>query len=143
MRIHKDVEYALIAMSAMAREERKFSARELADRFNIPYKLLTRILGHLAGAGYLDSIQGPRGGYMLAVSPVDVTLGSIMEAVHGPEPVASCIGAGTECDQADECTIRGGIKQVQDMWSGVVNRMSLADFMGDIPNVPADPIHNS
>ena len=131
MRIHKDVEYALIALSAMAKEKRKFTARELAERFNIPYKLLTRILRQLGNTEMLESIQGAHGGYTLMKSAEDVSLGSIIEAVHGPEPVASCISAGTECDQAAGCTIRGGIRQVQDLWEGVVNGMTLADFMGE------------
>ena len=132
MKIHKDVEYALISMSAMAKEGRKLSARVIADRYNIPYKLLTRILRQLTAAGILESIQGPRGGYRLSLPPRAVTLGAVMEAVHGAETVASCIGSGTECEQAEGCTIRGGIRQVQDMWSGFVNTMSLADFLGGV-----------
>ncbi len=45
-RFNKDMEYALISLVEMSRqnEDDLLSARELSERYAIPYKLLARIL---------------------------------------------------------------------------------------------------
>jgi Rrf2 family protein len=128
MRFHRDVEYALIALSAMTRDRRLYSARELANAHNVPYGLLSKILQRLTAGGILESVQGPRGGYRLIKDPDKVSLSGIMDCVHGEQHVAPCLDEG-DCGRVQECTIREGVLMVQSMWDSVMSNMSLSDFV--------------
>lgn len=59
-------------------------AREVADRQRIPLRFLEQILSDLKRAGILSSKRGPRGGFVLARPPANVTLGDVVRAVEGP-----------------------------------------------------------
>ena len=128
LRINKDVEYALISLIAMARSSEVQSARELASRFDIPYGLLCKILYRLAHAEIVESVQGPKGGYRLGHGLEEVTIGRVMEAIHGPARVAACLDEAGDCSQLDACNIRGIVQQVQSKWDLFVNSMTLAEF---------------
>jgi Rrf2 family protein len=66
------------------------SAAALADFHGVSASYLLKHLQALAGAGLLESVPGPKGGYRLA-KPVDrITLLDIVVAVEGPEPAFRC-----------------------------------------------------
>ena len=129
MRFHRDVEYALIGLSAMTKEERIFSTREISLSHSVPHDLLAKILQKLAAAGILESIQGPRGGYRLSRHPKEIALTEIFEIVHGGQHVAPCLD-DKECGREDSCSIRGGVMTVQSMWDEMIGRLSLWEFLG-------------
>jgi Rrf2 family protein len=128
MRFHRDVEYALIALTVMTKEPRVHSARELSTVHNVPYGLLCKILQRLASAQIVESTLGPRGGYRLIQDPTSVSLSKVMDAVHGEQHVAPCLDEG-DCGRIQGCTIRDGVLMVQTMWDSVMSKMSLADFV--------------
>jgi Rrf2 family protein len=133
MRFHRDVEYALISLSAMMQDGGVHSARKLAEQQKVPYGLLCKILQKLAAAGILDSVQGPRGGYRLVRDPDEVSLSTIIDAVHGEQHVVPCLDEG-DCGRIDGCTIRDGVLMVQSMWDSMMSRMSLQDFVRESGN---------
>jgi len=65
MRFNKDIEYALIGLTAMEETTDLLSARDIADEFQIPYDLLSKILQKLVTSGVIASVKGARGGYRL------------------------------------------------------------------------------
>ena len=50
----------------------------IAERQKIPIKFLTHILINLKQLGYVQSIRGNKGGYILEKSPQDIKLGQIV-----------------------------------------------------------------
>ena len=127
-RINKDVEYALLALRAMDQERRVFSAREMSERLSIPSGILSKILQRLSHAGVVASVQGPRGGYRLERSGDEITVGSVIDAVHGPERIVACMEEPGTCDQVDTCTIRHSFETVQGLWLGFLNSLTLRRF---------------
>ncbi len=127
-RINKDIEYALLALRAMDKERRVFSAREIAGRLSIPSGILSKILQRLSHAGVVVSVQGPRGGYRLERSSDEVTVGTVIDAVHGSERIVACMEEPGTCDQVDTCTIRHSFESVQGMWLGLLNSLTLRRF---------------
>ncbi len=128
LRINKDVEYALISLMAMGKEGRVISARELSERFQIPYGLLCKILYRLAHSQIIISAQGPKGGYRLNGSLNEITVGKVMETVHGPLRVAACLDDEGGCVQECNCNIKGIVQRVQQQWDLFVHSMTLAQF---------------
>lgn len=128
LRINKDVEYALISLIAMGKEESVLSARELSTRFQIPYGLLSKILYRLSHGDIIVSVQGPKGGYRLNGSLDDITIGKVMETVHGPSRVAACLDEAGSCIQECNCNIKGIVARVQNQWDRFINSMTLSQF---------------
>jgi len=58
--------------------------KEIAERQSIPPRFLEQIFQDLKRAGLVTSKRGPRGGYQLAVEPVDIRIGDIVRALEGP-----------------------------------------------------------
>ena len=130
-RFNKDMEYALISLVEMSRqsETQLLSAREISERYAIPFKLLARILQKLSADGVVHSVKGPRGGYSLAEKPENIRLGQVIKAVRGEEKIADCLTVGGNCAQ-DECgcTIKPIIQVFQDKWVSFVENTTLDEF---------------
>ena len=86
MKLTRSAGYALVAVGHIARAERGQTvlAKSIAKQYKIPLDYLLKILQQLVRADILNSIRGPRGGFLLARSPAKVTALQIIEAVDGP-----------------------------------------------------------
>lgn len=130
-RFNKDMEYALISLVEMSRQtgEDLLSARELSERYAIPYKLLARILQKLSSDGIVNSVKGPRGGYRLAEEPKNIRLGGVIKAVRGDERIADCLTEDGNCAQEGcGCTIKPIVQVFQDKWVKFVENTTLDEF---------------
>ena len=128
MRFNKDVEYALICLTALSRERRLFSSRELSDKFHIPYGILSKILQRLSGNGVVVSLQGARGGYLLDRNPESVTLAEVISSIQGKKAVTACLNEEEQCHLIEDCNIKDAMHKVQSMWEKMINSMTLGDF---------------
>ena len=66
------------------------AAAALAEYHGVSVSYLTKHLQALSGAGLLESVPGPKGGYRLAKEPEAITLLDIVLALEGPEPAFRC-----------------------------------------------------
>jgi Rrf2 family protein len=112
----------------MAEEDGRLSARELSIRYHIPAGILSKILQRLCHSGILISSQGPKGGYSLSRPSHDITLGLVIDAVHGPEKIVPCIEEPGACGQVETCTIKHSFETMQGMWVEFLNSMTLEQF---------------
>ncbi len=112
--LSKKTDYALIALAHLAeRPGRVGSAREIAERFNLPAALLMNILKSLHHAGLLASTRGAKGGYALAGDPHQWSLHQLVVAVDGQVHLTDCSGipepaAEGPCDGGSSCRIGPG-----------------------------------
>jgi Rrf2 family protein len=65
-------------------------AARLAEYHDVPSAYLAKHLQALAGAGVLETVKGPRGGYRLARPPAEITVLDVVEAIDGEEPAFRC-----------------------------------------------------
>jgi Rrf2 family protein len=73
------------------------STRELARRLRVSEAHLSKVLQRMSRHGITRSQRGPRGGWLLAGDPQDVTLLQVYEAVEGPLETSSCLLDGPRC----------------------------------------------
>lgn len=66
------------------------SAAALAEFHGVSVSYLLKHLQAMAGAGLLESVPGPKGGYRLARAADRITLLDVVVAVEGPEPAFRC-----------------------------------------------------
>ncbi len=130
-RFNKDVEYALISLMAMYKKEDEglITARDIADSYSIPFKLLARILQKLRADGIITAVQGPRGGYRPALEPQQLPLGRLIRAVRGDEFIADCLSADKFCSRSEEgCIIRPIMTVIQEQWVDLIKGMTMDEF---------------
>jgi len=90
MRIPKKCQYALKAVFELALREpgHPVKIHQIAGAQDIPPRFLESILNQLRHAGFVDSLRGNKGGYMLAQPAENLTVGEIIEYIQGPIFVA-------------------------------------------------------
>ena len=88
MKLGEGVEQAIhsVAMLAGLSEGSVLSAAAIAEFHGVSVSYLLKHLQALSGAGILDTVPGPKGGYRLARLPAKITLLDIVLAVEGPAP---------------------------------------------------------
>ena len=86
MKISKKAEYALRAIITIARHanNRPLQISEISKKESIPIKFLEQILLNLKNNGFLNSKRGANGGYLLAKSKDDISIGTILDTIDGP-----------------------------------------------------------
>ncbi|MCR4861988.1 MAG: Rrf2 family transcriptional regulator [Ruminococcus sp.] len=107
MKISTKGRYALrmIYDLAMHNEDGFVSLKDIADRQNISKKYLEQIVPLLNRSGILKTNRGNRGGYMLAHSPSECTVGDVLRATEGSlAPVACLEFEPNECPRVAECS---------------------------------------
>lgn len=141
LRLSKRSDYALIALRHLATPDVKSaSARELAERFNIPLELLAKVLQKLARAGLLVSQQGIRGGYVLSRPAGEISVADIIVAVDGPLTVTACSDQDQTCDQYLKCNVRDPLWRLKDRIVGALASCTLAELASDQPP-SGDTVH--
>ncbi len=128
LRLSKKTEYAIIALTDMAGQlpNEPVSVKAMAQAYAIPGELLGKILQTLKKARLVLSVQGTKGGYMLARNPEEIYLSEIIEAIEGPIALMSCY-AQIDCDcvQFSRCTIKSPMQFIQNEIRGYFGKISL------------------
>lgn len=86
MKLSVKSDYAARAVVGLARHYPSGVAQkveELASEQGIPSNYLVQILIELKSQQIVKSVRGKEGGYLLARSPGEITLGDVLRCVHG------------------------------------------------------------
>jgi Rrf2 family protein len=112
------------------------SAKRIAEEFAIPPELLAKILQRLARERLIVSQNGPRGGYVLARRPVEISVGQVVRALEGPINIVECFEEDSDCPQMARCTLRRPVQKIQAAVSQLLDTMTLAELVGsDVPEL--------
>lgn len=133
LHLSKKVEYGLIALRHMAMKPMGlvFTAKELAKEYDVPYELLAKVLQKLARGGIVRSLQGVRGGYVLARKPAELSVSKIIRIIEEERPmVAECYSDGADsCYLFDNCTIRRPLGKLQRNLNVLFDRMTVQEII--------------
>ena len=76
---------------------------EIAENQAISRKYLHAILSRLKAAGFVRSVRGSGGGYVLAKNPEDVYLKDVLEVLEGSLSLVDCVDSPGICKQIGKC----------------------------------------
>jgi len=126
MNISKKAEYAIRAVISIARHANNnpLQISEISKKESIPIKFLEQILLTLKNNGILNSKRGANGGYLLAKSKDDISIGMILDIIDGPfDPVgihsSNHLSAGLE-----KC-----FGQMIEIVNGHLNQFTIKDIL--------------
>ena len=111
--------------------------RDVAERQEISEKYLEQIIGILNRAGYVRSVRGAMGGYILTRDPSDYTVGEILRLTEGSLSPVECAEIPGTCDKEKNCATAILWKKLADAVSQVIDNVTLADLLmwqGSIDN---------
>ena len=130
MKISKKTEYALLALTELARPGtgagRPVQARELARRRGIPVKFLEQILVTLKTGGLVRSRRGCNGGYVLARPPRDISLGEVVRLFEGTTGPVETLPQDDD-DGPGLCGVQDIMCQVEEALGRMLDGFSLQD----------------
>ena len=106
------------------------SLKDVARRQQISEKYLEQIISLLNKAGFVRSVRGAQGGYMLKRDPAEYTVGMILRLTEGDLAPVSCVGTdGMECERRQECVTVRVWERINDAVTEVVDGITLADMV--------------
>ena len=107
MRITRAGEYAVRCVLYMSGREKNqiISRKEISKNMDIPDQFLGKIAQQLARSGFLEIIQGAKGGYRLLMNPEIITLLDVVEAVTGEIFLNNCLMNPESCTRSSSCTV--------------------------------------
>ena len=117
MKISTKGRYALRLMMDLAENNTgsPISLKDVAKRQDISDKYLEQIISILNKAGYVRSVRGAQGGYMLKMEPQNYTVGMILRQTEGSlAPVACIEDDEIVCDRQQQCVTSIVYKKIND-----------------------------
>ena len=137
MKISTKGRYALRLMTdlAMHSEDGYVPIKVIAERQNISDKYLEQRISILSRAGYVRSIRGAGGGYMLAYPPEKYTVGMILRLTEGSLAPVACLETEENlCERADECPTLFIWERLYAAINDVVDNITIADIVDRCDN---------
>jgi len=137
MHISKKTDYALRALFTLVEhyEGTPIPIRELARRNDIPKRFLEQIMLALKAQGWVESLAGMRGGYMLAKNPSKITMGEVVRHFDGILAPIECVSVSgyKRCSQEPVCRFRRVFFDIRNYVAGVMDRSTLAEVAKGSP----------
>ena len=132
MRLSTRGRYALRAMIDLAlhANEGPVPRSDIAERQEVSAHYIEQLFVKLRRAGFIESVRGPGGGYMLAQSADQIRAGDIIRTVEGPIALVHCVAPQQEaaCHRADSCVTHLLWKRLSDRVAEVLDSITLKDL---------------
>jgi Rrf2 family transcriptional regulator, cysteine metabolism repressor len=131
MKLSTRTRYGIRAVIELAQHEgkRPLQLKTIAERQGISVKYLEQLMSLLRSSGFVRSIRGSKGGYILARSPEQIRLSEVFRCLEGPVTTAECTEDKDYCERAADCVAREVWVQVEEAIQRVLNSITLADLV--------------
>lgn len=131
MRLTLHTDYALrVLMQVGLNEGELVRISEIADSFGISRNHLTKIVHQLGTRGYLETLQGRRGGIRLARPPSKIVIGDVVRDFEEDFHLVDCFNPSRcECRIQPACVLKGTLDEALAAFFEVLDETTLADLM--------------
>ena len=133
IKITKNIEYALMALKFMKgkSEGELTTAREICDKFEIPFDPMAKVMQKLGQHNILTSIQGVKGGYQLKKNLSEVSFMALSKMIEGDKEAHDCFTAGhVDCQRSGLCNIKRPMKELHNKMTDFLERVKLSELLG-------------
>jgi Rrf2 family protein len=105
--------------------------KQIAAAMDIPGQFLGKIAQQLARAGYIEIIQGARGGLKLVVSPEKLTLLDVVETVIGEIFLNDCLLRPDSCNRSNSCAAHRVWFKARNQLRATLREATFADLLNE------------
>jgi len=131
VRLSTRTRYAVRAMLELAasRSNAPVQLKTIASRQDISVKYLEQLMAALKTAGFVRSVRGSKGGYILAKPPNQIKLDHLFSCLEGPVTTVECVENDSLCDRAANCAPRLLWAELQEAIMRVLKSTTLQDLV--------------
>ena len=108
--------------------------REIAENQGISQKYVSRLVIDLRNAGFIKSLRGVNGGYVLAKPANAISILDVVEAMEGEISIVECVGNPDCCGRCDGCPARPVWKTANDSLRNALGWITLAGAISGYQN---------
>ena len=118
MKISTRTRYGLRAIIELAESYKgvPIKVEEIAKRQNVSEKYLEHIMLQLKKAGFIESVAGAKGGFILAKNPDEIRIIDIVVALEGNLSPVVCVENENICNLSKICPAR-------EIWKGMKEKI--------------------
>lgn len=95
----------------------------------ISVKYLEQLMAMLKAGGFVHSVRGSRGGYVLAREPGEIRMDELILSLEGSITTVECVDDDGFCARAADCAARDLWTQVQQAVLDVLKSITLKDLV--------------
>ena len=107
------------------------SRREIARVMDIPDQFLGKVAQQLAKAQIIEIIQGAKGGYRLLISPEQLSMLDVVEAVIGEIFLNDCVIRPESCQRAPVCSAHLVWEKARDQLRNTLRQTTFRQMLED------------
>jgi|SRR5882757_8848116 len=137
MQLAMRTDYALRAIFTLVDNfgGKPISIMDLARRNDIPKRFLEHIMLDLKEKGWVASMSGKKGGYVLAKKPRQITVGEIVRHFDGYLAPIACVSVSEyrPCTQEATCRFRRVMLEARNLVANLMDQSTLADLAAQKP----------
>ncbi len=131
MKLSTRTRYGMRAAIELAQHEgkRPLQLKVIAERQGISVKYLEQLMSLLRSAGFVRSVRGSKGGYILARPAEQINVHEIFRCLEGAVSTAECTEDMDYCERAADCAAREIWLRVEEAIRNVLGSLTLADVV--------------
>jgi len=131
MRLSTRTRYGIRAILELAENYGKgpVQLKIIARHQEISMKYLEQLMATLKSAGFVRSIRGSKGGYILAKQPGQIKVSDCFSCLEGPVITAECVEDESYCTRTTDCVARQIWAEVQRAIMEVLQSMTLQNLV--------------
>jgi len=120
---------AILNLAFYGKKNEPVLLSEISEREGIPYKYLGQIMNELVKAGFVKSIKGRKGGYLLNKNPKNITIYEVLQTLEGDLSVADCVTNPGICHRASSCAVRDVFEELSHNIKKTLSSITLDDLI--------------
>lgn len=105
---------------------------DISKRQNISARYLEQVAVILRRTGFIKSVKGPYGGYMLAKSPQDIVIGEVLRALEGDMLIIDPSDPSKPESKLTKCIRTTVYDRLNTRIASVIDRKTLASIVGSV-----------
>ncbi|MFB0525276.1 MAG: Rrf2 family transcriptional regulator [Phycisphaerae bacterium] len=131
MKLSTRTRYGIRAILELAESYRQgpLQLKIIAQHQDISAKYLEQIIAMLKSRGFVKSIRGAKGGYILAKAPNQIKLSDVFDCLEGRVTTVECIEDEDYCARVADCVARQLWVRVQEAIDSVLQSITLQDLL--------------
>jgi Rrf2 family protein len=103
--------------------------KDISATQEISLKYLEQVMFPLRIGGYVKTMKGSQGGYILARQPESITLLEIVECVEGPISPVDCVDHAELCERSEQCVTRDAWIGLKTVIRSELGKITLAELV--------------
>ena len=131
MKLSTRTRYAVRAIIELAQNgnNKPLQLKIIAQRQDISVKYLEQLMAILRSSGFVRSIRGSKGGYVLAKAPNQIKLNEVLHRLEGTVTTVECVENEDYCSRSADCASRYLWVQVEQAIEKVLEAITLQDLV--------------